>query len=539
MFKIRIRTQIIGGFALISMLILLLSIHSVFSTRATLFDLKNLKNEIVVQTMSFMELDRDIIEIQQWLTDVSATRAMEGFDDGFAEAESYYKAGMDILNKRLNDKGLKAGEIDELEKLKSEIDAFYKVGKQMADVYVKHGPEAGNEFMGKFDPYAEALGNTIGDIVKRHNDELHYVLQDITDMSASIMKMSAFLSVVALIFAVILSVVVTRSVLRPLHEFKDKFEQGASGDLTVHIGYTKENEIGELSASFNTFTKSLRALLEMLKGTIGEIRENSTTLSSASEEFSVTFSEQSTEISNIAASMDTLAGATMDIISRLENMTELVQGTSLDTAEAFTHLEDVISKTEEISEDTNQLSTVMDSLVVSSSEIENILRVINDIADQTNLLALNAAIEAARAGEAGRGFAVVADEVRKLAERTQTATGEVENIVSQLMKDTSSARDSMGTSVEKVNEGIDLIRNLEKFYRKVSDNMQNINSEQSIISSSMSSSAENIEEVNHSLQGISASIQEASQAIGQIAGAATGLQSNAANLSEKSETFKI
>jgi methyl-accepting chemotaxis protein len=539
MFKIRIRTQIIGGFSLISLLILLLSIYSVLSTRATLLDLKNLKNEIVVQTMSFIELDRDIIQIQQWLTDVSATRAMEGFDDGFGEAEKYYKDAMGILDEMLRDGSIKPEELGELQKLKSEIKAFYDVGRQMADVYVKQGPEAGNEFMGKFDPYAEALGETIGTIVKRHDDELHFVLQDITNMSASIMRMSAFLSIVALVLAVTLSVVVTRSVLRPLHEFKGKFEQGASGDLTVQIGYSKENEIGELSASFNSFTRSLRSLIEMLKNTIGEIKENSTTLSSASEEFSVTFNQQSSEISNIAGAMDTLAGSTMDIISRLENMTEMVESTSLETAEAFTHLKDVISKTEEISEDTNKLSGVMESLVDSSSEIENILKVINDIAEQTNLLALNAAIEAARAGDAGRGFAVVADEVRKLAERTQTATGEVETIVTQLMKDTSRAKDSMEVSVEKVGEGMSLIRNLETFYRKVSDNMQNINSEQSVISSSMSASAGNIEEVNHSLQGISASIQEASQAIGQIAGAATGLQSNAANLSQKSETFKI
>jgi len=169
----------------------------------------------------------------------------------------------------------------------------------------------------------------------------------------------------------------------------------------------------------------------------------------------------------------------------------------------------------------------MVSLVESSSEIENILKVIDDIADQTNLLALNAAIEAARAGEAGRGFAVVADEVRKLAERTQAATGEVESIVSQLMADTGSAKESMDVSVGKVKEGMVLIRNLEDFYRKVSDSMSVIYTEQTEITGTISRSVNDIDAVNHSIQGISSSIQEASVAVDQIAGAAISLQDNA------------
>jgi len=225
--------------------------------------------------------------------------------------------------------------------------------------------------------------------------------------------------------------------------------------------------------------------------------------------------------------MESVTGSSQESISRLKQMTELVESTNRETGQAFRHLENVISKTEEISSDTNKLSDVMVSLVESSSEIENILKVINDIADQTNLLALNAAIEAARAGEAGRGFAVVADEVRKLAERTQAATGEVESIVSQLMADTGSAKESMDVSVGKVKEGMVLIRNLEDFYRKVSDSMSVIYTEQTEITGTISRSVNDIDAVNHSIQGISSSIQEASVAVDQIAGAAISLQDNA------------
>ncbi len=284
----------------------------------------------------------------------------------------------------------------------------------MADVYVAEGPAAGNIYMGKFDPYAAQLGETIGSIVDEHKQELNGVLTSITVKQSSILNISVILGASALGLAIGLSYVVSRSVLRPLLMFKDKFAQGSSGDLTVQVGYSKPNEIGELSQSFNKFASSLKVLIEELQLTITDINENSVTLSSASEEFSVTFSQQSAEISNIATSVDYLSDSAGDIIARLEQMTELVNGTNKETEEAFSHLKNVIKKNEEISEDTNRLSSVMISLVESSGEIENVLKVINDIADQTNLLALNAAIEAARAGEAGRGFAVVADEVRSL-----------------------------------------------------------------------------------------------------------------------------
>ncbi|ADD68925.1 methyl-accepting chemotaxis sensory transducer [Denitrovibrio acetiphilus DSM 12809] len=538
MFRVKIRTRIIGGFVGLSVLIMLLSIYNIFTTNRSLQQLKLLKIETVDQTLLLMELNLDVVQIQQWLTDVSATRGAEGYDDGFDEARTYYEHSGELIAK-LSKNASMPGMKGTLAGIKREIDDFYRVGKQMAEVYVSSGHIAGNEFMGQFDPYAEKLGNSINQIVLKHKQHLEKALEDLTDKQGQVMMMSVLFGAFALLVAGILSFVITKSVLSPLFLFRQSFMKGASGDLTTQVDYSEENEIGELSDSFNSFTRSLRKLVQTQKETIISITENSSTLSSASEEFSVTFGQQSAEISNIAASMTMLSNSSQDIIGRLDGMTGLVESTNNETGQAFDHLEEVINKTEEISSDTAQLADVMVRLVDSSSEIENILHVINDIAEQTNLLALNAAIEAARAGDAGRGFAVVADEVRKLAERTQKATGEVEGIVSHLMNDTASAKESMEVSVAKVEEGMSLIRNLESFYKRVSDNMQTINSEQRIISEGMSDSAKNIEMVDYSIQGISASIQEASSAVVQIAEAAAGLQDNAASLSDHSDSFKI
>jgi len=501
--------------------------------------IKTLKNEVIIQTMRFIELDRNIVEIQQWLTDVSATRGMSGFDDGFTEAERYYKRSQELLDTLQAVHATEPEMTATLKSLREQLDSFYSVGKQMAGVYVADGPEAGNAYMSKFDPYAEALGETITKIVADHKEELTQILEKIEMGQSGILRTSIVLGVFALLIAVILSVAVTKAVLSPLTMFRSKFNEGASGDLTVKVDYAKDNEIGELSVGFNRFILSLKGLIETLKNTINEINQDSVTLSSASEEFSVTFSQQASEISNIAGSVGNLSVASSDIIGRLGHMNELVESTNSETEETFRQLADVVGKIEEISDDTNNLSQVMVSLVESSSEIENILNVINDIADQTNLLALNAAIEAARAGEAGRGFAVVADEVRKLAERTQGATGQVAGIVSQLMRDTGSAKKNMDVSSVKVAEGMNLIKNLETFFRSVSERMLNINDEQGNISASMNQSAEEIEAVNLAIQGISSSINEASEAVGQIANAATNLQHNAGLMTSKAEGFKI
>lgn len=266
MLKLNIKWRIICGFLSISFIILVMAGFSVVSTKISVAELSELKDEVLVDTMDFIQLDRDIVQIQQWLTDVSATRAMEGFDDGYKEAEQYYSDASALLNKLIDGhKDEDQQMFDKLQGMKAQLDDFYNVGREMADTYVNEGTEAGNVFMGKFDPYVDNLSKNIKGIVKDHRDELMYIVSDLASKQKFVFSASIVLSIVAILFSIILSYLVIRSILRPLFLFRGIFIQGASGDLTVSVNYRKPDEIGELSDNFNAFTQSLNGLIVSLK----------------------------------------------------------------------------------------------------------------------------------------------------------------------------------------------------------------------------------------------------------------------------------
>lgn len=193
----------------------------------------------------------------------------------------------------------------------------------------------------------------------------------------------------------------------------------------------------------------------------------------------------------------------------------------------------------DIKRDTVSLSETINHLSESSEQISNILGVINDIANQTNLLALNAAIEAARAGEAGRGFAVVADEVRKLAERTQHATKEIEDIINGLLRDSEEAKVAMDKSVTSVHDGTTNITGVATEIKRAVENVTLLYTAMRPVAESVSEQYVTIQSVVDNAQVIAAGIEESNAAVNEINNTVSHIQQRTDNLKLLIEQFKI
>ncbi len=318
-------------------------------------------------------------------------------------------------------------------------------------------------------------------------------------------------------------------------------EKVANGDLTVSVDI-RENDgenIKRLFKSFNSVIEGFKKILISVTEAVQATASASTQISSSAEEMAAGASEQSSQTSEIAAAMEEMTKTIVETNQNTNVAAEAIKETTKLAHEGGDAVRMTIDEMVEIANIVVKAADTVKNLGESSEKIGEIIHVINDIADQTNLLALNAAIEAARAGEQGRGFAVVADEVRKLAERTTKATKEIADMIVKLQNGTQETVESIEKGVEEVEHGKELAAKTGESMQKIVNSSTQVMDVVSQVATASEEQSATAEEISKNIEAINMVAQESAVGVQEIAKASEDLSQLTEHLQQIVEQFKL
>ncbi|SCW43938.1 Methyl-accepting chemotaxis protein [Pseudomonas sp. NFACC48-1] len=345
-------------------------------------------------------------------------------------------------------------------------------------------------------------------------------------------------SLLAMLLAVGSAMWLLRSKLAPLGDLVRQAEALGAGDLSVRLNVSSHDEIGQLARAFNQMSQALSTMVEHIRKASQEVNSRAQALSGLSSGAYEGMEQQSGEITSMAGAVEEFSATSLNIADNMGNTERLAQENAQQTRIGRTSMDEASSSLEQIAGALNSTATVINTLGQRSQEIGGIVGVITSIAEQTNLLALNAAIEAARAGEQGRGFAVVADEVRSLASRTRQATDEISSMINSIQQETGNAISTMEQGNLLMQEGLSRNANVATALARIDEQSRSAGQQFAAITTATQEQSSTATLLSSNLQSIAMANSEQREVVSNLALTAKELEKLAQDLRQEVDRFR-
>jgi methyl-accepting chemotaxis protein len=433
------------------------------------------------------------VQIQQWLTDISATRGLDGLNDGLDEAKKHFDSFFVHLN-TLSDLFLADGRGEESRSVLSlgeTVKTYYEVGKEMAQGYIEGGPGMGNKIMGKFDGASESLQNHLNPLLEESFKEYNMAVAESANEIELFKRVTVTANGISIVIVILLSFFLGRSISLPINRIIANLSEGAKAI------YDHSQDLLQVS---NKLAGSSNEQSAAAQETVSAISEMTSMISQTSE-----FTKSCEDLANKIDVMTKEGGGTME---HLVSSMELIQDSNVQLQEMSNIIEDVSKKT----------------------------NVINDIVFKTQLLSFNASIEAARAGAHGKGFAVVAEEVGNLANMSGKAAKEISSLLDDSQKQVKTIVD---TTQVKVQDGQKVTKDALKIFSDISQNIEIITEQIKSIAMATKEQSEGVKQTSIAIEQMDSVIKENSETSNQAHHNSSDLESVSSRTNDVIQRLKI
>ncbi|WP_411380109.1 methyl-accepting chemotaxis protein [Pseudomonas sp. MPB26] len=420
--------------------------------------------------------------------------------------------------------------MNEYRKIETRLVALSRAGDLQELTRVLNAESAAN---------AEQINVALGKLTDFNNAQLAIINQSAADQYSSAFNWVVGLLIIASLLTVLFAWLLTKSITQPIALALEAAETIAEGNLTRPIQVDGTDEAGRLLLAMQKMQEKLRDTLMRISGSATQLASAAEELNAVTDESARGLAQQDNEIEQAATAVNEMTSAVEEVARNAVSTSEASKNATASAGDGRDLVHETVNAIERMSGDVQSTADLIGNLAEESRDIGKVLDVIRGLADQTNLLALNAAIEAARAGEAGRGFAVVADEVRALAHRTQQSTSEIERMVGSIQGGTQKAVSSMRNSTDRAESTLNIAKGAGLALETINTAVIEINERNLVIAAAAEEQAAVAREVDRNLVNIRDLSTQSSNGAAQTSAASGELTRLAVDLNSMVSRFRL